>query len=101
MFEVLLLELVILQVAYPIRTAGFDAEMLNLEFPNTVGPFVSRNLERVQKTETEEQHFWTLLNLTGAILLNSQRGYGESQSLPSCLQRLLPITTSKKTGSQQ
>ena len=28
------------QVAYPIRTAGFDAEQLNLEFPNTVGPFV-------------------------------------------------------------
>ncbi|CAK9102536.1 unnamed protein product [Durusdinium trenchii] len=28
------------EVAYPIRTAGFDAELLNLEFPNTVGPFV-------------------------------------------------------------
>lgn len=28
------------EVAYPIRTSGFDAEMLNLEFPNTVGPFV-------------------------------------------------------------
>ena len=29
------------QVAYPIRTAGINAEMLNLECPNTVGPFAS------------------------------------------------------------
>lgn len=30
------------EVAYPIRSAGFDAEQLNLEFPNTVGPFATR-----------------------------------------------------------
>ena len=42
-----------LQVAYPIRTSGFDAEMLNLEFPNTVGPFVSWAAKEFQKKQIE------------------------------------------------
>ena len=33
------------KVTYPIGTFGFDAEQLNLEFPNTVGPFV-RGLDK-------------------------------------------------------
>jgi hypothetical protein len=42
-----------LQVAYPIRTSGFDAEMLNLEFPNTVGPFVSWAAKEFHKKQNE------------------------------------------------
>ena len=42
-----------LQVAYPIRTSGFDAEMLNLEFPNTVGPVVSWAAKEFHKKQNE------------------------------------------------
>lgn len=33
------------EVTYPIGTFGFDTEQLNLEFPNTVGPFVMVNAQ--------------------------------------------------------
>ncbi|CAJ1374453.1 unnamed protein product [Effrenium voratum] len=36
------------EVAYPVRTVGFDAEQLNLEFPNTVGPFVMVKAQLVE-----------------------------------------------------
>ena len=34
------------EVAYPVRTVGFDAEQLNLEFPNTVGPFAGPRAQK-------------------------------------------------------